>query len=65
MAGERCGNLIAFWCKEKGRFGKVHTLPLMDGNATKEKILDARKFLSEANVDDYILVFFRGTRLVR
>ena len=63
-AAKDAADFISFWCKNKGRFGTVHALPLLDMNATKEKIVAARSFLSQAKVDDYVIVFVAGHGLL-
>jgi WD40 repeat protein/uncharacterized caspase-like protein len=41
-------------------FYQVHALKLLDGDATREKILDARAFLATTQPDDEVIVFFAG-----
>ena len=63
-AAKDARDFISFWQKKKNRFGTVHALPLIDRDATREKILGAREFLAEADVDDEVIVLVAGHGLL-
>jgi WD40 repeat protein/uncharacterized caspase-like protein len=49
----------------KGKtFSAAYTLALLNEDATREKILAARNFISRAGVDDIVVVFFAGHGLL-
>ncbi|HPD66346.1 MAG TPA: caspase family protein [Bacteroidia bacterium] len=45
-------------------FGKVNVKTLTNHEVTRENILEARSFLSEANIDDVVIVFAAGHGLL-
>jgi WD40 repeat protein len=49
-----------FWRSGAGQFKSVHTHVLEDRDATKDKILLAKKFLAGAGVDDVVVMFLAG-----
>jgi hypothetical protein len=49
-----------FWRSGAGQFNSVHTQVFEDRNATKDKILLAKKFLAGAGVDDVVVLFLAG-----
>jgi hypothetical protein len=63
-AAKDARDFIGFWQKKKDRFKTVHVLPLIDRDATREKILGARKFLADADVDDEVIVLVAGHGLL-
>ena len=53
-------DLAAFFTGKADRFGQVKVLRLLNQDATKEKILQARDWLTQARVDDEVVVFLAG-----
>ncbi|MEM7698346.1 MAG: hypothetical protein AAF236_08090 [Verrucomicrobiota bacterium] len=52
---------FAFFRSQEGlHYQKIHTLALVDGDATREKIADAAEFFSAASTDDTAIVFVAG-----
>jgi uncharacterized caspase-like protein len=45
-------------------FYQVHSLKLLDADATRDKILKAREFLRQAKPEDEVIVFFAGHGLL-
>ena len=45
-------------------FYQAHSMTLLDKDATREKILNARDFLRQAKVEDEVVVFFAGHGLL-
>jgi WD40 repeat protein len=65
-AHKDANDLIGFWT-DQGKQGKpetVQTLPLIDADATKEKIVEAKSFLAKAGVDDVVILFIAGHGLL-
>ena len=59
-AAKDAADLAAFFAKQRGSFGRIKVLSLLDGDAVKEKIAAAKALLAEATVDDEAVVFFAG-----
>jgi WD40 repeat protein len=55
---------INFWYGRQQQFGHVYTKALINQEATKGNVLAARDFLSQAKVDDTVVVFFSGHGLL-
>ncbi len=53
-------DITQFFSENHSRFRDVHTLSLLNVDATRKAILDARKFLEKAGPDDRVVVFFAG-----
>jgi uncharacterized caspase-like protein len=46
------------------QFGKVHSLQVLDGDATRDNILAAQSFLAKARAVDSVIIFFAGHGLL-
>ena len=57
-------NDLAMLLENSTAFSEVHTKLITNNEGTKENILGARDFLSQAGVDDLVLVFIAGHGLV-
>jgi uncharacterized caspase-like protein len=57
-------DLAAFFEGRRGRFREVKVLPLLNREATREKILAARHLLKKSRVDDLVVLFFAGHGLL-
>ena len=56
--------LAAFFQANAGHFRKVHVARFLDQDATRDKILAAKKLLLQSQVDDQVVVFFAGHGLL-
>jgi WD40 repeat protein len=56
--------LAAFFESRRARFGALHVHRLQNAEATRENIIKEREFLTNAKVDDHVIVFFAGHGLV-
>ncbi len=59
-AEKDASDLLAFFQAHARRFANVKVLPIVDREATKEKILKAGEFLRAAGVDDEVVLFLAG-----
>ena len=58
-------DLAAYFASRKGKsFAEVKVLRLLNKEATREKILAARKLLEKAGLDDQVVLFFAGHGLL-
>ena len=57
-------DLAAFFQANADRFRKVHVARFLDQEATRDKILGAKKLLLQSQVDDQVVVFFAGHGLL-
>ncbi len=59
-ADKDASDLISFFQSQKERFSEVKVLPLLNAQATKKNILEARAFLMQSKVDDEVVLFLAG-----
>ncbi len=59
-ADKDASDLISFFQSQKERFSEVKVLPLLNAQATKKNILEARAFLMQSKVDDEVVLFMAG-----
>jgi hypothetical protein len=58
-ADKDAADLVAALSAQK-RFGEVHALPILNADATRERILAVKQQLVSTNVDDEVVVFVAG-----
>jgi len=59
-AAKDAQDFVKFWQGKRDRFGAIHVLPLINPDAKRDKIIGAKTFLANADVDDEVIVFFAG-----
>ena len=58
-------DIAGYFSSRKGKsFGKVEVLRILNKDATRAKVLAARKLLEQAGVDDQVVLFFAGHGLL-
>lgn len=57
-------DLAALFQAKADRFRRVHVARFLDGEATRDNILAAKKLLQQSHVDDEVVVFFAGHGLL-
>jgi WD40 repeat protein len=55
---------ISFWESKRQQFGSVKSKAIINEEGTKANILSAKTFLTQAGVDDVVVVFFSGHGLL-
>lgn len=59
-ADKDAGDLAEFLARKMKAYGTIHVRKLLNRDAVKEKILEARTFLASAQADDQLIVFLAG-----
>lgn len=56
--------LARLWASKNDRFARLHVLRILNQQATKQNILQARQLLMQSRVDDQVVVFLAGHGLL-
>jgi WD40 repeat protein/uncharacterized caspase-like protein len=63
-AAKDAQDLADLFAARRDVYESIHLIPLLNEDATAERILEARHRLSQASVDDHVIIFFAGHGLL-
>ncbi len=63
-AAKDAGDISEMFKNNKKYYKKIHTIEILDNEATKSNIIKAKELLKESNINDIVVVFFAGHGLL-